>query len=197
MLLVPLLTAVLLLAAISGVVVQALNYLQRHPELARGSSPLAYRLCHLTLSQVVERYQQVKPRIGSVATLTWDAPDGRRYIVTPEGIEARRGANHSLSRLGWDRIGGIGIRMQPGFRFADDNRDGMADNQYTMDYSFHLLIVPTSGATLDLLIPLHNRTAAVDFVAHALAWAEERGKRINTFGFDKSPTAYRKRISKF
>ncbi len=197
MLLVPLLTAFMLLAAITGIVIHALNYLQRHPELTHGTSPLAYQLCHLTLAQVVERYQLVKPRISSIATVTWDAPDGRRYAVTPEGVETRRGANHHINRLSWERIGGIGIRMQPGFRFADENRDGMTDNQYTMDYSFHLLIVPASGATLDVMIPLHDRTAAVDFVAHALAWAEQRGKRINTFGFDKPPTAYRKRISKF
>lgn len=197
MLLVPLLTAFLLLAAIIGVVSHAQTYLQRHPELMYGSPPLAYQLCHLTLAQVVERYQFVKPRLSSIAALTWDAPDGRRYAVTQEGVEARRGAHHNVNRLSWERIGGVGIRMQPGFRFADENRDGVPDNQYTLDYSFHLLIVPTSGATMDVLIPLHDRAAAVDFVAHALAWAEQRGKRINTFGFDKPPSTSRKRISKF
>ncbi|HML22530.1 MAG TPA: hypothetical protein PKD09_12830 [Aggregatilinea sp.] len=196
MLLVPLLTAVLLLAAIIGVVVHALDYLHHHPELTRGTSPLAYQLCHLTLAQVVDRYQQVKPGLSPAAAIAWNAPDGQRYAVTPVGVESARSA-HSSYRLPWERIGGVGIRMQPGFRFTDENRDGMADNQYTMDYSFHLLIVPLSGATMDVLIPLHDRAAAVDFVAHALAWAEQYGKRVNTFGFDKPPTAYRKRIAKF
>lgn len=197
MLLVPILSALLLLTAITGVVVRGLDYLRQHPELTRHTSPLAYQLCHLTLAQVVARYQMVKARLSAASGTTWHAPDGRRFRVTQLGVESHRGAARDSYRLGWERIGGVGIRMQPGFRFTDENRDGTPDNQYTTDYSFHLLIVPTSGPTIDVPVPLREREAAVEFVAHTLALAEQHGKRINTFGFDKPPSAYRKRIAKF
>jgi len=194
--LLPVLSAAALFGALVVVMLRGIAYVQRHPEVVQHGAPPAYQLCHLTLARVVERYHQVKQRVALALSSAWHAPDGRRYVVTGEGVEAQRNGQ-ALYRLTWERIGGLGIRMQPGFRFADENRDGSPDNQYTIDYSFHLLIVPLSGATIDVLIPLREHTQAVDFVAHALVLAEQHGKRVNTFGFDKPPTAYRKRLARF
>lgn len=195
--LLPILSAAVLLGVFVSMMLRGVAYVQRHPEVAQHGAPLAYQLCHLTLVHVVERYHQVGQRAAPALSATWHAPGGRRYLVTGEGVEAQRGGGQALYRLPWDRIGGLGIRMQPGFRFADENRDGSTDNQYTIDYSFHLLIVPLSGATIDVPIPLRDHTQAVDFVAHALVLAEQHGKRVNTFGFDKPPSAYRKRLARF
>jgi hypothetical protein len=90
--------------------------------------------------------------------------------------------------------------MQPGFTVLAGARENEADSQITTGYSFHLLIVPTSGSTIDIPIPTsgqdHVRRAAIEFVAHTLALAEKHGKRINTFGFDKPPAPYRQKVSR-
>jgi len=190
--------AAVLLAAIIVVVVRALDYLHRHPELIATSTPHAYERCHLTLAEIIARYKQIEARVTPQTERAWQSFNGRQYTVSFQGVEERTHPPHSLPyHLSWDTIGGVGLRMQPGFQWADSDRDGHTDNQYTTGYSFHLLIVPASGNTIDIVIPTVGHSAAVDFVAHTIALAERRGKRINVFGFDKPPAPHRQRVAKF
>jgi hypothetical protein len=198
MLVVAITSAIILAIIIAVVVLRALDYIQEHPELVTNGEPLAYQRCQITLAQVIARFKEIKPQITREIVVTWHAPNGYRYTVSHHGIEERRetGGSALASSLTWDNIGGVGVRMQPGFTIADANRDGWPDRQYTTGYSFHLLIVPFSGGTMNIHIPTNDRADAVDFAAHAIALAERMDKRINVFGFDKPPAPHRQKVSR-
>ncbi len=197
MLVVAVILSVCLLLAIIVVLVRALDYIQQHPELITDGTPLAYQRCQMTLAHVVTRFKEIEHALTPGDVVTWDAPDGFRYTLTRRGVERRREASSArVYHLPWENIGGVGVRMQPGFSLVDHNRDGWADSQYTTGYSFHLLIVPISGHTMNIRIPTDERADAVDFVAYTLAAAERQHKRINVFGFNKPPAPHRQRVSK-
>jgi len=168
MLAIAVVSAILLTLMIAIVVLRALDYLQQHPELVTNGEPLAYQRCQITLMQVIARFKEINPQITRDMVITWHAPNGNRYTVSHHGIEERRDSGGSVpaTALAWDNIGGVGVRMQPGFTITDTNRDGWPDHQYTTGYSFHLLIVPFSGSTMNIPIPTNDRPDAVDFVAH-------------------------------
>jgi hypothetical protein len=198
MLVVAVISAIVLAIMIVLVVLRALDYLQQHPELVTNGEPLAYQRCQITLAQVIARFKEIKPGITPDRIVTWQASIGSHYTVSYQGIEERRdsvGSAPAMS-LTWDNIGGVGVRMQPGFTITDANRDGWPDRQYTTGYSFHLLIVPFSGGTMNIHIPTNDRADAVDFVAHAIALAERMDKRVNVFGFDKPPAPHRQKVSR-
>lgn len=185
-----LLSAAVLLGATLWVLARGLDYLHNHPELIRGGAPLAYRQCHATLAEIVARYRQLETAGPSVAALTWHSRQGRRYTVDSNGVEEQRRADRPAYRLLWGAIGGVGLRMQPGALGASPERDAV---QPTPSYTFHLLIVPVSGRTIEVLLPTDGDAAALDFAAHTLAQAHRLGKRINTFGFDRPPVPVRPR----
>lgn len=191
-LLIPILTALVLLAILSLVIARALTYVRQHPELLTHGTPPAYQRCQNTLLQVIERYKEIAGQVAPNVTINWQAPNGARYAVSDLGVEERREAAPYFLR--WSDIGGVGVRMQPGFRLVDTNRDGSPDNQYTTGYSFYLLIVPITGPTMNVFIPTDGRDDAVDFAAHTIVLAEGRQKRINVFGFDRPPAPHRQRV---
>ncbi|MBN1202393.1 MAG: hypothetical protein JXJ20_11100 [Anaerolineae bacterium] len=198
MLPIAIITALVLLLFIVLVSRAALKYIGEHPEALTTNFPAAYQRCHVTFAQVVERYQQIKSQVTSSNVITWQAPNQRRYTIDYYGVEERDpAASPDLYHLPWTRIGGVGIRMQPGFKLVDFNRDGSTDGQYTTGYSFHLLIVPVSGSTIDIPIPTDGRQDAVDFVAHTVALAEHQGKRVNALGFEKPPAPHKRKIPRF
>lgn len=190
------LSALVLLALIVAVLLRALKYTQRHPELVTTTIPLAYVLCQRTLRAVIRRFRALEGRDIADVRVGWQSPGGFRYIVSAGGIEQWRGAaqRHVLN---WDDISGVGVRMQPGFRLVDWNRDGAVDSRHTTGYTFFLLIVPLSGRTMSIQIPTDGDTDAVDFTATVLALADRRQKRINVFGFSKPPAPRRQRIVKY
>lgn len=187
-------TAISLLVAIIWAILRALDYIQQHPELVTAGEPLAYQRCHATLDAIITRYKLIQQRAPSRGFFGWAAPNGRVYRVSGSGVEEQR----SVARyaLRWSDIGGVGLRMQPGFRLVDEDRDGWADSRYITGYTFHLLIVPLSGDTIEVQIPINERDDAVDFVAFTLMFAERERKRVNMFGFDRPPTPYRQKTSK-
>ncbi|RPI93013.1 MAG: hypothetical protein EHM39_13175 [Chloroflexi bacterium] len=185
MLAIALFTASILLFVLVFVLTRALNYVRQHPEVLIGSSALAYEQCQMTLQQVVTRSKEIAGAITPAIQIAWLAPNGHFYAVTGEGVEEHRPGR--VYRLGWPQIGGVGIRMQPGFKPADPYRDVPGDARSTTGYSFFLLIVPLSGDTITIRIPTHDRADAIDFVAHTLALAGHLHKRINVFGFNKQP----------
>ncbi len=154
-------------------------------------TPLAYQRCQITLGQIVQRYHQIAPLRDDTLLLAWQAPSGTTYTISPQGIECHRGSTEAIpaATLPWGEIGGVGVRMQPGFSFADRDRDGATDHVYTSSYTFALIIVPFQGPTLSIPIPTDDRDDAVNFAAHLLALAEVKQKRINVFGFDRPPRA--------
>jgi len=196
--LVPFLTTLLLVLALIVVLQRALDYLKLHPELVTNGTPLAYQRCQGTLRQVIQRYRDIVDHVTLDKVMIWPSPNGNRYTISAAGIEEHRQISPDSQKyaLPWDDIGGVGIRMQPGFTLADRNRDGLADSQFTSGYTFHMLIVPISGKTMNILIPTDERPDAVDFAAHTIALAERMDKRINVFGFDKPPAPHRQRVSK-
>lgn len=196
MLLLTIFTAIVLLVMIILVVFRALDYIGHHPEIINSGSPLTYQHCHLTLNHIIARYKEIKEQAATQPAQTWHSPRGRLYMLTDHGIEERRTEQQLIRQLPWPDIGGVGLRMQPGFQLTDDNGDGWPESQYTTGYSFHLLIVPTNGDTIDVQIPTDGQQDAIRFVAQTIVLAEHKGKRINIFGFDKPPAPYRQRISK-
>ena len=194
MLILPIASSLLLLGLIVFVLLRARRYIRQHPELMTNATPLAYQRCQVTLAQVIERYQQVQVDVQT--TVVWHAPNGWQYTLTGKGIEQRH-ESAGEHYLGWPEIGGVGVRMQPGFKFVDNNRDGSPEQQFTTGYSFHLLIVPISGSTMTIPVPTNQRTDAVNFVAHTIALAEKLQKRINVFGFNKPPAPHRRRVKRY
>ncbi|MBI5958423.1 MAG: hypothetical protein HY866_06810 [Chloroflexi bacterium] len=199
MILLPIFTAVILVVLLVIVITRALDYLRYHPELVTNGTPLAYQLCQITLRQVIERYKQIEKESGEPVNVSWQSPNGYRYTVNKRGIEERYAdlpEGRGVTFLAWDDVGGVGVRMQPGFTLAGSRRESWVENQYTSGYTFHLLIVPISGATMNIRIPTDDRPEAVEFAAHTIALAEQQQKRINVFGFDKPPAPYKQRVSK-
>lgn len=187
-------TAVALLGLLLMVTARALAYLREHPELITNQTPLAYQRCQHTLQSVIARYRQIKEQLAPGLTVTWEAPGGARYAISDDGVEERRAG--AVYALPWSEIGGVGVRMQPGCGLLDRHRDGSAKTRHTAGYSFHLLIVPITGRTLNILIPTSGRTDAIDFTAYTIALAERAGKRVNVFGFDRPPAPHHQRASK-
>jgi len=186
-------SALALLVMIIVVLFRAQDYVRTHPEIITGGVPLAYWRCQETLDRIIRRYKELEPGVTAVTAVTWQGLSGRHYIVNNDGLTERREFPESGEyALPWDRISGVGMRMQPGFRLIEDRR---AESSYAVGYSFHLLIVPTSGPTIDILIPTDEcQTDAVEFTAQTLALTEHMGKRINLFGFDKMPGARGARV---
>lgn len=182
----PVLTAVLLVSALIVVVLRALDYLKEHPELVTDGTPLAYQRCVITLRQVIERYKQIEPETAVPLSVRWTTPGGTRYVSTDRGIEEHH-EDQRVYALDWDEVGGIGIRMQPGFSTRGTTRLEKVDNMVASGYSVYMLIVPISGPTISVLVPTDDRSDAVDYVAYTIALAERAGKRINVFGFDRAP----------
>jgi hypothetical protein len=176
---------------------RAMTYVRTHPELITNGTPLAYQLCQNTLQHIIARYKEIAGQQVASAVIAWQAPGGTVYTISRTGIEERRDPNRPPYTLAWADIGGVGVRMQPGFKVLDHDRDGRADSRVTTGYAFHLLIVPVTGDTMVIFIPTNNRTDAVNFVAHTLALAEIMQKRINVFGFDRPPAPRRQRVSRF
>ena len=191
-------SALLLFSLIVLLTLRAQLYVRQHPELITRDVPASYRRCHDTLSLVVERYHQLKPEIETRNSTAWQDPTGHFYRVDGTGVEEHR--DQSVAgryRLAWASIGGVGLRMQPGFTFVDENGNHQTDSIITSGYAFYLLIVPVRGRTISLRIPTHGSTDAVDFVANTLAIAERMHKRINVFGFERPAAPTRQRPRRF
>jgi hypothetical protein len=195
MLALSLFTASLLLFAFVFVMTRALDYVRQHPEVVSGSAALAYEQCQTTLRQVIARSREIESQMSPNPLIAWQAPNGHFYTISRKGVEEHR-PNHHVYHLEWPHIGGVGVRMQPGFKVTDANRDGWVDTRYTIGYTFILLIVPLSGDTITIPIPTYERPDAVDFVAQTLALAGHLKKRVNVFGFNKPPAPHRQRVPK-
>lgn len=198
MMVIALVSAALLLALMIVTVHRALRYVERHPELLTQTGPRTYQLCQDTFRDIAARYHDLKNDALDRVILAWHSPNGLYYLLTDEGVEERRGADdyRGAYRLRWDQIGGIGLRMQPGFRLADLSRDRMADGALTSGYGFRLLVVPMSGRTMEIVVATTaraeaSRAEAVEFAAHLVAVAEQKGKRVNAVGFDRPPAGRR------
>jgi hypothetical protein len=183
-------SASLLLFAFVYVMTRALDYVREHPEVVSGSAALAYEQCQTTLRQVIARSREIENHMSPNTLIAWQAPNGHFYTISRKGVEEHR-PNNRVYYLDWPHIGGVGVRMQPGFKVTDANRDAWVDTRRTVGYSFILLIVPLSGDTITIPIPTYERPDAVDFVAQTLALAGHLKKRVNVFGFNKHPTPHR------
>lgn len=180
---------------------RAFHYLSEHPEIVAQTPPPAYDRCHVTLSEIVTRYQQIKHGLLSQTTKRWQAFNGRTYTVNRTGMQEQRETSPTRGyHLSWGQIGGVGVCMQPGFTVLAGARDAKSSARVTSGYTFHLLIVPISGSTIDIPIPLQEEDGAhyqaVEFAAYTLALAEQQSKRVNVFGFDRPPAPYRQRMSR-
>ncbi|MBN1679939.1 MAG: hypothetical protein JW966_06575 [Anaerolineae bacterium] len=193
-----LISALVLLAVTCIVIQRALAYVNAHPEITSRGSPVSYQRCHTTLLDVIERYHQIRNQIEAGLHVSWQSPLGGYYTIDHSGVtEHWLSSQKTAGHLPWHRISGVGIRMQPGFRFIRPDMDTTSHNSVTTGYSFHVLVVPLSGRTMDIIIPIDGQNDAISFVAYMVALAENRGKRINTLGFDKPPASRRQKGSRF
>lgn len=196
MLLLGVILSALVLALLLGIVFwRARRYVRLHPELVTTGIPVGYIRCQRTLRRVLARYREFVTADLSHTTITWQSPLGFTYTLSEDGIDQQRGDSYRYT-LRWDAIGGVGMRMQPGFTFRDEDRDGRTDSRRTTSYGFYLLIVPLSGRTMSIPIPTDDRQDAVDFTAYTLVLAEQRRKRINVFGFNRPPAPDKQKIPK-
>lgn len=191
-------TAVILVAIFASITLRALHYVGQHPELITNDMPPAYARCQHTLLQIIDRCQLLETLPPHHDEFSWHAPSGFVYRITDAGIEERReGAARSHAYfLRWHDIGGVGLRMQPGFRLVDRDGDGYADSQYTVDYAFYLLVVPLHGRSINVQVPTDHHQDALNFVAHTLMLAQRKRRRISVFGFDKPPAPYHRKVPK-
>lgn len=188
-------SALVLLVALLVVFWRALRYVRLHPELITTGIPVGYVRCQRTLRRVMARYREMVGAELSYTTVNWRSPLGFQYTLNEEGVDQRRGGSHQYT-LRWDEIGGVGMRMQPGFTFMDTDRDGRTDSRRTTSYGFYLLVVPHSGRSMSIQIPTNDRPDAIDFTAYMLVLAEQRRKRINVFGFNRPPAPEKQKIPK-
>ncbi|MCD4685907.1 MAG: hypothetical protein K8S97_08225 [Anaerolineae bacterium] len=188
-------SALVLLLLLVIVFWRARRYVRLHPELITTGIPVGYVRCQRTLRRVMVRYREMVAANLGDTTITWQSPLGFRYTLSEQGIDQRRGSTHRYT-LRWDEIGGVGMRMQPGFTFKDEDHDGRTDSRRTTSYGFYLLVVPNSGPTMSIQIPTNDRPAAIDFTAYMLVLAEQRRKRINVFGFNRPPSPQKQKIPK-
>ncbi len=199
MLPVALLTAAIVFVVMICTLLRALDYIRHHPEVMTNATPLSYHQCQMTLRRIIRRYHEIMEKTNRERALfAWKSLSGHVYTVSEQSIERHHASltGSATDVLRWEDIGGVGIRMQPDFAFADHNRDGAPESQLTTGYTFSLLIVPFSGSTMNIHIPIDNYDDAIDFVAHTLALAERMQKRINVFGFYKPPAPRRQRVSR-
>jgi hypothetical protein len=186
MLLFSLVSSVVLLVALLVVMFNAYLHLRKYPpHPTEGLAQPGYDQCHQTLAQITTRFHTIKD--AQIPMIGWYAPNKCIYTITPQGVQERRNihVNEASYFLAWEQIGGIGMRMQPNFSNIR-NPDG---SRPVTHYSFHFLIVPMSGSTIDIQFPVDGRAEAIDFAAGMLALAGQRHKRVNLFGFDKPPTS--------
>ena len=193
MLAIALFTASVLLFVLVFVLTRALDYVRQHPEVLIGNSALAYEQCQMTLQQVVMRSKEIAGAITPAIQIAWLAPNGHFYTVSGEGVEEHRPGR--VYRLAWPQIGGVGVRMQPGFKPGDPYRDVPGDVRSTTGYSFFLLIVPLSGDTITIRIPTNGRDDAVDFVAQTLALAGHLHEADQRVRVQQAPRARRQSSS--
>jgi hypothetical protein len=180
-------TAFTLLLALLVVMFNAYLHTRQYPQgtALDGLAQPGYDKCRQTLALITERFHAIKN--GPVPLIAWYAPDRCIYTISMQGVQQRReiSTNEDVYFIPWDTIGGIGMRMQPNFS-SIRNPDG---SRSVTHYSFHFLIVPHSGSTIDITFPTDGREDAIDFAARTLAVAEQMRKRVNLFGFDKPPTS--------
>lgn len=186
---------VLVLVLMLLVLARAVRYVRRHPELFTSTVPVGYVRCQRTLRRVIERSKALAGGELERTSIVWQAPGGLRLTLDASAVEARRGDGGGV-RMRWDDVGGVGVRMQPEFRFVDADGDRRPDVQQTVGYSFHVLVVPLSGSTLSFTIPTDGQPEPVEFAARLLALAGHHQKRINVFGFDRAPAPPRRKMPK-
>lgn len=189
-------SALVLLALLVMVTRRGLRYVARHPELLTQvtASPRTYLLCLETFREIVARYHTLKGQPLDRVILAWQAPNGLYYLLTSDGVEERRSADdyRGAYRLRWEQIGGVGLRMQPDHWAVESGRAGDADSGLYAGYGFRLLVVPASGRTIEIGIATDERADAVEFAAHMVAVAEQKGKKVNALGFDRPPILRRR-----
>lgn len=178
-----------LLVALIVTVRRGLHYVARHPELLTTHGPRAYTLCQDTFRDLAARYHVLKTEQLDRISVAWHSPSGLYYLLTDEGIEERPEADDTRRayRLTWEQIGGIGLRMQPGFRVVGTGRNRHRAAAASLGYAFWLLVVPLSGRTIEIHLATDDRAESVEFAAYVVALAEQKGKRVNAVGFDRPP----------
>ena len=153
-----------------------------------GLAPVeAYAICHNMLNQMVYVAYTLLPTIDTCPPATWD-----RYTVSMAGllvVPTHPTGPGLLAPLRWEAVSGIGVEMAPVYAYTPASRSFWdISTRVNTGYQLNLLIVPISGATLTIQLPLQNNEAAINFGAHMLAFARTHERRLSHIGFDKGLT---------
>jgi hypothetical protein len=154
-----------------------------------GVTPIqAFNLCHTLLQKIVLDAWELLPEIDSRPPVLWD-----QFTVSADGLVIRPvdslPSQALISLTEWVNVSGVGLEMRPLYDyFAPIRSYWDSATRINTGYQFNLVVVPRSGNTLNITIPLKNNTDAVQFAAHVLAFARSRKCRLSVMGFDKAMT---------
>jgi hypothetical protein len=162
---------------------RALVYRKRHSGL---TPQQAFALCHTLLEAVVVKAWELLPQVDSDPPTQWE-----RFTVSADGISflplnAPSGALIPITE--WQNVSGVGLEMRPLYDYHAGESFWHIATRVNTGYQFNIVVVPHTGETLTLTIPLRNNDLAVQFAAHLLAFARARQCRLSLMGFDKALT---------
>lgn len=164
---------------------------QRALRSLSGTTPDAsYQACHATLNHIVYDAYALLSKLEQVPPLRWE-----HYTVSHDGLLIPRFVSQDsesralVAATSWTAISGVGLDMSPLYRWHGDRRNRYSEAvRVNIGYQMTLLVVPFTGSTITINIPLRNNDAAVWFTAHVLAYARYHERRLSLMGFDKAIT---------
>lgn len=147
----------------------------------------AFVTCHSMLEKIVIDAWELLPQIETLPPVMWEL-----FTVSVDGISFLPINAPGLALVPiteWGNVSGVGLEMRPLYDYAPALRGFWhIATRVNTGYEFNIVVVPLTGETLTMKIPLQKNSAAVQFAAHLLAFARSRHCRLSVMGFDKAIT---------
>jgi hypothetical protein len=147
----------------------------------------AFVTCHDLLERIVLRAWELLPAVEDLPATNW-----YRYTVSADGILSDPGEGRSAALIPitkWTDVSGVGLEMRPLYDYARATKSYWhVATRINVGYQFNILVVPFTGETVTVTLPLQDSAHALEFAAHLLAFARRRNCRLSVMGFDKEIT---------
>lgn len=147
----------------------------------------AFARCHDLLEHIVMRAWELLPSVETLPPTRW-----QRYAVSAEGISAVPGEQAGAALVPvtrWVDVSGVGLEMRPLYDYARATKSYWhVATRINTGYQFNIVVVPYTGETFTVSLPLQDSEKALEFAAHLLAFARRRNCRLSVIGFDKQIT---------
>lgn len=151
-----------------------------------GSPKQAYVACHTLLDRIVLHAWELLPTLNTQPPVSWMG-----FTVSQDGLlVSRAGTEGGLVPITpWSNVSGVGLEMRPLYEYDPATRSYWHEaRRVNTGYQFSMLVVLMAGSTLNIVLPLRDNEAAVDFAAHVLAFARSHERRLSLMGFEKDIT---------